>query len=47
MFIIVLGPALIGMWLRGRLQIFAERMGRPEKIFSMLLVFAVVAVALI
>ncbi|MBT1158940.1 bile acid:sodium symporter family protein [Aminobacter anthyllidis] len=46
-FVIVLGPVLIGMWLRSRFPAFAERMARPVKIFSMLFLFAVVAVALI
>ena len=46
-FVIVLGPVLIGMWLRSRWPAFAERMARPVKIFSMLFLFAVVAVALI
>ncbi|WAX96157.1 bile acid:sodium symporter family protein [Aminobacter sp. NyZ550] len=46
-FVIVLGPVLIGMWLRSRFPDFAERMARPVKIFSMLFLFAVVAVALV
>ena len=46
-FVIVLGPVLIGMWLRSRFPALAERMARPVKIFSMLFLFAVVAVALI
>ncbi len=46
-FVIVLGPVLIGMWLRSRFPGFADRMARPVKIFSMLFLFAVVAVALI
>jgi BASS family bile acid:Na+ symporter len=46
-FVIVLGPVLIGMWLRSRFPAFAERMARPVKLFSMLFLFAVVAVALI
>jgi predicted Na+-dependent transporter len=46
-FVIVLGPVLIGMWLRSRFPAFAERMARPVEIFSMLFLFAVVAVALI
>ena len=46
-FVIVLGPVLIGMWLRSRRPAFAERMARPVKIFSMLFLFAVVAVALV
>ena len=46
-FVIVLGPVLIGMWIRNRLPAFAERMSRPVKLFSMLFLFAVVAVALV
>ena len=46
-FVIVLGPVLIGMWLRSRFPAFAARMAQPVKILSMLFLFAVVVVALV
>lgn len=46
-FVIVLGPVLIGMWLRSRFLAFAARMAQPVKMLSMLFLFAVVVVALI
>ena len=44
---IVLGPMLIGMWLRRRFPGLADRMARPVKILSALFLLAVVIFALI
>ncbi len=46
-FVIVLGPVLLGMWLRRRFPGLAERMAQPVKILSMLFLFAVVLIALV
>ena len=46
-FVIVLGPMLIGMWLRRRFPGLADRMERPVKILSALFLLAVVVFALI
>ena len=46
-FVIVLGPVIIGMFLRSRFPGFADAMARPVKILSAVFLFAVVFVALI
>ena len=46
-FVIVLGPVLLGMWLRRKYPGLAERMAQPVKILSMLFLFAVVLIALV
>jgi bile acid:Na+ symporter, BASS family len=46
-FVIVLGPMLIGMWLRRRSPGLADSMERPVKILSALFLLAVVVFALI
>ena len=46
-FVIVLGPMLIGMWLRRRFPGLADRMERPVKVLSALFLLAVVVFALI
>jgi bile acid:Na+ symporter, BASS family len=46
-FIIVLGPVIIGMWLRRRYPDFADKMARPVKILSMIFLMLVVLVALV
>ena len=46
-FVIVLGPVLIGMWLRRKFPGLAARLEKPVKILSALFLFAVVLVALI
>lgn len=44
-FIIVLGPVAIGMWLRSRLPGFAERMQKPVKIVSALFLLLIILLA--
>ncbi|MHC1550681.1 bile acid:sodium symporter family protein [Phyllobacterium sp. K27] len=46
-FIIVLGPVIIGMWIRHRYPAFADSMARPVKILSLIFLMAVVFVALV
>ncbi len=46
-FVIVLGPVLIGMWLRRKFPGLAARLEKPVKILSAVFLFAVVLVALI
>lgn len=46
-FAIVLGPVAVGMALRQRFPAFAAGMQKPVKVASMLILFAVVAIALI
>ncbi|MEI5681897.1 MULTISPECIES: bile acid:sodium symporter family protein [unclassified Mesorhizobium] len=46
-FVIVLGPVLIGMWLRSKFPGLAARLEKPVKILSAVFLFAVVLVALI
>ncbi len=43
--VIILGPVLIGMLVRSRFAAFAERMEKPIRIFSVLLLAALVAVS--
>ncbi|WP_212630372.1 bile acid:sodium symporter family protein [Pseudomonas sp. KB-10] len=44
-FIIVLGPVAIGMWLRSRFPGFAERMQKPVKIVSALFLLLIILLA--
>ncbi|HBZ93492.1 MULTISPECIES: bile acid:sodium symporter family protein [unclassified Pseudomonas] len=44
-FIIVLGPVAIGMWLRSRFPAFAERMQKPVKIISALFLLLIILLA--
>ncbi|MBH3342059.1 bile acid:sodium symporter family protein [Pseudomonas mendocina] len=44
-FIIVLGPVAIGMWLRSRFPAFAERMQKPVKIVSALFLLLIILLA--
>ena len=44
---IILGPVLIGMFLRSRFPSFAARMERPIRIFSIVLLAALVLVSVI
>lgn len=46
-FAIVLGPVVIGMWLRSRFRGFADRMHTPVKIFSALLLALIILLALV
>ncbi|EJN02422.1 bile acid:sodium symporter family protein [Phyllobacterium sp. YR531] len=46
-FVIVLGPVIIGMWLRHRYPDFAKRMERPVKTLSLIFLLLVVLVALV
>lgn len=46
-FIIVLGPVIIGMWIRHRFPAFADNMARPVKILSLVFLMMVVLVALV
>lgn len=46
-FAIVLGPVLIGMWVRKRSPAFAERMQKPVKIVSALLLALIIVLALV
>ncbi len=43
--VIILGPVLIGMFVRSRFAAFAEHMEKPIRIFSVLLLAALVAVS--
>ena len=43
--VIILGPVLIGMFVRSRFPAFAERMEKPIRIFSVLLLAVLVAVS--
>ncbi len=45
-FVIVLGPVAIGMWLRSRYAAFAARMQRPVKIVSALFLVLIILLAL-
>lgn len=44
-FVIVLGPVAIGMWLRSRFPSFAERMQKPVKIISALFLLLIILLA--
>jgi len=44
-FVIVLGPVAIGMWLRSRFPGFAERMQKPVKIISALFLLLIILLA--
>ncbi|MGG2396837.1 bile acid:sodium symporter family protein [Pseudomonas sp. SH1-B] len=44
-FVIVLGPVAIGMWLRSRFPAFAERMQKPVKIISALFLLLIILLA--
>ncbi|WP_296269818.1 bile acid:sodium symporter family protein [Pseudomonas sp. UBA6323] len=44
-FIIVLGPVAIGMWLRSRFPAFAERMQKPVKIVSAMFLLLIILLA--
>ncbi|WP_417706653.1 bile acid:sodium symporter family protein [Pseudomonas sp.] len=44
-FVIVLGPVAIGMWLRSRFPDFAERMQKPVKIISALFLLLIILLA--
>lgn len=44
---IILGPVLIGMLLRSKFPAFAERMEKPIRIFSVLLLAALVVVSVV
>jgi len=44
-FVIVLGPVAIGMWLRSRFPDFAERMQKPVKIMSALFLLLIILLA--
>lgn len=46
-FIIVLGPVIIGMWVRNRYPAFAEKMANPVKMLSLIFLLLVVLVALV
>ncbi len=46
-FVIVVVPMALGMWLRSRFPGFADRMNGPVKLLSVLFLIAVVAIALI
>ncbi|WP_439861717.1 bile acid:sodium symporter family protein [Pseudomonas sp. MBLB4136] len=46
-FVIVLGPVAIGMWLRSRFAGFAERMQKPVKIASALFLLLIILLALV
>lgn len=46
-FAIVLGPVLLGMWLRRKFPALADAMAQPVKILSMLFLLAVVIIALV
>ncbi|MDP9940184.1 bile acid:sodium symporter family protein [Ectopseudomonas alcaliphila] len=45
-FVIVLGPVAIGMWLRSRFPGFAERMQKPVKIVSALFLLLIIVLAM-
>lgn len=46
-FVIVLGPVIIGMWVRSRFRGFADRMQKPVKIVSALLLAFIIVLALV
>ncbi|NQD91400.1 bile acid:sodium symporter family protein [Pseudomonas sp. CrR25] len=46
-FVIVLGPVAIGMWLRSRFAQFAERMQKPVKLVSALFLLLIIVVAVV
>lgn len=46
-FVIVLGPVIIGMWLRRRFPGLAERMQKPVRIISVLLLALIILLALV
>jgi bile acid:Na+ symporter, BASS family len=47
LFLIVLGPVAVGMWIRSRFPAFAARTQKPVKIASAIFLFAVVALVMV